>query len=168
MKATGMIRRMDELGRVVIPKEMRRTMHLKEGEELEIFADEEGLLLKKYSALSALSHVAETYAQVVAALADDAVYVADAECVLTSVGDKATGLFLSHPVLEAMGRRRPAVLDDIEVAEGKYYPHVMICPVVAHGDLFGALVLGSRTTIDSRRQGVMQAACCLLSKELGD
>ena len=51
MKATGIVRRIDELGRVVIPKEIRRTLRIKEGDPLEIFTDRDELMLKKYSQL---------------------------------------------------------------------------------------------------------------------
>lgn len=49
MKATGIVRRVDDLGRIVIPKEIRRSLHIKEGELLELYLSEGGMLLKKYS-----------------------------------------------------------------------------------------------------------------------
>ena len=60
MKATGILRRIDELGRVVIPKEIRKTMKMREGEELEIFTTEEEVVLKKYSELSSMMVFAES------------------------------------------------------------------------------------------------------------
>ena len=63
MKATGIVRRIDDLGRVVIPKEIRRTMRIREGDPLEIFTDREGeVILKKYSPSSELSQFAGEYA----------------------------------------------------------------------------------------------------------
>ena len=96
---------MDELGRVVIPKEMRRTMHLREGEELEIFAAEDGLVLKKYSAMSALGTVAREYARVVADLLGGAAYVLDTDGVLASAGTGASreGGAVSPKVVEVWG-----------------------------------------------------------------
>ena len=59
MKATGVVRRIDDLGRVVIPKEIRKTLRIKEGEPLEIFTDREGqVILKKYSPIGELSEFA--------------------------------------------------------------------------------------------------------------
>ena len=53
MKATGIVRRIDDLGRVVVPKEIRRTLRIREGDPLEIFTDREGeIILKKYSCIS--------------------------------------------------------------------------------------------------------------------
>ena len=63
MKATGIVRRIDDLGRVVIPKEIRRTLRIKEGTPLEIFTDREGeIILKKYSPIGELSLFAKEYA----------------------------------------------------------------------------------------------------------
>ena len=67
MKATGVVRRIDDLGRVVIPKEIRKTLRIKEGEPLEIFTDREGqVILKKYSPIGELSEFATGYAETLA------------------------------------------------------------------------------------------------------
>lgn len=67
MKATGVVRRIDDLGRVVIPKEIRRTLKIREGDPLEIFTDREGeVILKKYSPMGELSEFAITYAEALA------------------------------------------------------------------------------------------------------
>mgnify|MGYP003480646147 CR=1 FL=1 len=64
MKATGIVRRIDELGRVVIPKEIRRTLRIRESDPLEIFTDREGeIILKKYSPIGELSTFAKQYAE---------------------------------------------------------------------------------------------------------
>ena len=64
MKATGVVRRIDDLGRVVIPKEIRKTLRIKEGDPLEIFTDREGqVILKKYSPIGELSEFAAGYAE---------------------------------------------------------------------------------------------------------
>ena len=67
MKATGVVRRIDDLGRVVIPKEIRKTLRIKEGDPLEIFTDKEGeVILKKYSPIGELSEFATGYAETLA------------------------------------------------------------------------------------------------------
>ena len=64
MKATGIVRRIDDLGRVVIPKEIRRTLRIREGDSLEIFTDRQGeIILKKYSPIGEMSHFAKDYAE---------------------------------------------------------------------------------------------------------
>ena len=63
MKATGIVRRIDELGRVVIPKEIRRTLRLREGDPLEVFTDRDELMLKKYSPIASLEKIGEATAK---------------------------------------------------------------------------------------------------------
>ena len=64
MKATGIVRRIDELGRVVIPKEIRRTLRIREGDPLEIYTDREGqVILKKYSPIGELNEFAQEYCE---------------------------------------------------------------------------------------------------------
>ena len=64
MKATGIVRRIDDLGRIVVPKEIRRTLRIREGDPLEIFTDREGeIILKKYSPIGELSQFAGEYAE---------------------------------------------------------------------------------------------------------
>ena len=64
MKATGIVRRIDDLGRVVIPKEIRRTLRIREGDPLEIFVDRDGeVILKKYSPIGELGDFAQEYAE---------------------------------------------------------------------------------------------------------
>ena len=70
MKATGITRRIDELGRIVIPKEIRRTLRIREGDPLEIFTDKEGgVILRKYSPIGELGEIAKEYAEAVAGVA---------------------------------------------------------------------------------------------------
>ena len=58
MKTTGIIRRIDELGRIVIPKEIRKNLRIKNGESLEIFVDDEDIILKRYSPVESLDTIA--------------------------------------------------------------------------------------------------------------
>lgn len=70
MKATGIVRRIDDLGRVVVPKEIRRTLRIREGEPLEIFTNREGgIVLKKYSPIGELAAFAKEYVEAVAQVA---------------------------------------------------------------------------------------------------
>ena len=67
MKATGIVRRIDDLGRVVIPKEIRRTLRIRESDPLEIFTDREGeIILKKYSPIGELGIFSREYAEALA------------------------------------------------------------------------------------------------------
>ena len=78
MKATGIVRRIDDLGRVVVPKEIRRTLRIKESDPLEIFTDRDGkIILKKYSPIGELGDFAKEYAQSLAQVSGYTVCIAD-------------------------------------------------------------------------------------------
>mgnify|MGYP000532614951 CR=1 FL=1 len=87
MKATGIVRRIDDLGRVVIPKEIRRTLRIKEGTPLEIFTDREGeIILKKYSPIGELSTFAREYAEALAQTTGVLVCITDHDQVVAAAG----------------------------------------------------------------------------------
>ena len=87
MKATGIVRRIDDLGRVVIPKEIRRTLHIREADPLEIFTDREGqVILKKYSPLGEMSTFAKQYAESLAQVSGHTALISDREQFIASAG----------------------------------------------------------------------------------
>lgn len=166
MKATGMVRRMDELGRVVIPKEIRRTMHLHEGEELEIYAKDEGLYMKKYSALSALEGCADEYMSISRFVKGD-LAVVDLDHVLAGVG---AGCDIAQKMASKIQSRANAIWQEPTAIclAGNKYPYGMVCPILVRGDLYGALILGATSPIDERQQIVMLTASALLAGRLGE
>ena len=88
MKATGIVRRIDDLGRVVIPKEIRRTLRIRECDPLEIFTDRKGeIILKKYSPIGELSTFAKQYAESLAQTLGYLVCVTDMDQVIAAVLD---------------------------------------------------------------------------------
>ena len=87
MKATGIVRRIDDLGRIVVPKEIRRTLRIREGDPLEIFTDREGeIILKKYSPIGELSQFAGEYAESLAQTTGHLVLVTDCDHVVAASG----------------------------------------------------------------------------------
>ena len=87
MKATGIVRRIDDLGRVVIPKEIRRTMRIREGDPLEIYTDREGeVIFKKYSPIGELSGFAAQYAETLYKTCDMAVIICDRDAIIACAG----------------------------------------------------------------------------------
>ena len=88
MKATGIVRRIDDLGRVVIPKEIRRTLRIREGDPLEIFTEQEGeIILKKYSPLGDIGQFAGQYEESMARSTGGLVCVTDREHVIAAAGN---------------------------------------------------------------------------------
>ena len=87
MKATGIVRRIDDLGRVVIPKEIRRTMRIREGDPLEIYTDREGeVIFKKYSPIGELANFAGEYAETLHKVCGISVLIFDRDAVIATAG----------------------------------------------------------------------------------
>ena len=87
MRATGIVRRIDDLGRVVVPKEIRRILKIREGDPLEIYTDKEGeIILKKYSPIGELTEFAKEYADAIASVSGYKVMITDRDQVIAVAG----------------------------------------------------------------------------------
>lgn len=155
MKATGIVRRIDDLGRVVIPKEIRRTLRLREGIPLEIFTDREGeIILKKYSPMVELTAFASQYAEAMAQSTGLLVCITDRDQVIAVSGGPKKD-YLQKPVsrqLETLIGERQIVTagkDDrnfipIISEEPEGVTAQVIAPIICEGDAIGAVALLSR------------------------
>ncbi|TYO96964.1 stage V sporulation protein T [Desulfallas thermosapovorans] len=161
MKATGIVRRIDDLGRVVIPKEIRRTLRIREGDPLEIFVDREGeVILKKYSPIGELGDFAKEYADSLYEALGHISLIADRDAII-AVSGAPKKEFLNKPIASAvekvMEERKAVVinnqgadphgLDGMIVADGdNRYTEVVIAPIIYEGDPIGAVILATRET----------------------
>ena len=148
MKATGIVRRIDDLGRVVIPKEIRRTMRIREGDPLEIYTDREGeVIFKKYSPIGELTTFASQYAETLYKTCNLEVIICDRDAVIAVAGvpkkeymDKP----LSHELDGIMQGRSIYRLEGGQ----KIYPtadegssHISCAmPIISEGDVIGCVV----------------------------
>lgn len=154
MKATGIVRRIDDLGRVVIPKEIRRTLRLREGTPLEIFTDREGeIILKKYSPMMELNAFASQYADAMAQSTGLMVCITDRDQVIAAAGAKKE--LLQKPIsrqLENVINERTALMagkDDkaytpVAAEDVEGVTAQVVAPIICEGDAIGAVVIMSR------------------------
>ncbi len=155
MKATGIVRRIDDLGRVVIPKEIRRTLRLREGTPLEIFTDREGeIILKKYSPMVELAAFAVQYAEAMAQSTGLMVCMTDRDQVIAVSGGPKKD-YLQKPVSRQLENIITERMNVLAVKEDKaYVPLIMdepegvtaeaIVPIICEGDAIGAVAILSR------------------------
>lgn len=152
MKSTGMIRRIDELGRVVIPKEIRKSMNLKEGAELEIYTQDEKLVFEKYSALKNFQELAQETAVILRNTIGFDTIMVDSEKVIVaeSVHRNKVGEPISLFLLRALEERKSQIVVNgiIEITKNDpvKYSAIAISPIVVSGDLLGGLVCFSNQT----------------------
>ena len=155
MKATGIVRRIDDLGRIVVPKEIRRTLRIREGDPLEIFTDREGeIILKKYSPIGELSQFAGEYAESLAHTTGYLVLITDGDHVVAASGSGKRdfeGKPISGQLEEIIGERKSLVASDDEKTFVKLtaddageYRQQAISAIICEGDAIGAVILCSR------------------------
>lgn len=152
MKATGIVRRIDDLGRVVVPKEIRRTLRIREGNPLEIFTDREGeIILKKYSPIGELSQFAGQYAESLAQSTGHLVCITDRDHVIAAAGNgkkEFEGKPISRQLEELIEDRKNILAQQgdskfvrITLDDTGNYHDQAISTIICEGDAIGAVVL---------------------------
>lgn len=150
MKATGIVRRIDDLGRVVIPKEIRRTMRIREGDPLEIFTSKDGeVVFKKYSPMGELASFAAQYADVMSRACGAPVLIADRDRIVAAAGVSKREFIdrrMSEQLERYMEHRRSFIATVNEPtcfcpAEGSERQASVCCPILSAGDVTGAVCL---------------------------
>ena len=180
MKATGIVRRIDDLGRVVIPKEIRRTLRLREGTPLEIFTDREGeIILKKYSPMVELTAFASQYAEAMAQSTGLMVCITDRDQVIAVAGGPkkdVIGKPISRQLEEKITNRESVMAargdrSFISVCDegGEDYQHEAVAPILCEGDVIGAVVLlenDSKGKMGEVEQKLIQSAAAFLGRQM--
>ena len=151
MKATGIVRRIDDLGRVVVPKEIRRTLRIREGDPLEIFTDKEGeIILKKYSPIGELSAFAKQYAESLSQMLGCLAGICDMDQVVAAAGNGKKELQDEDITRELGEFLKERKTQNAKAGEKRYVPVVsktepysqeVISPILCAGDVIGAVLL---------------------------
>lgn len=182
MKATGIVRRIDDLGRIVIPKEIRRTMRIKEGDPLEIFTDREGkVIFKKYSPIGEMHEFANRYTEAIQKTANIPVFICDRDVVIAVSG---------APKREYIEKKVSAGLEEIIdsrilylknsrqepfgiIAEGGAHYVNCAMPIMSGGDVIGCVLTGwpynlpqSGKISDEVESKLIQTAGVFLGKQM--
>ncbi|WLR41929.1 stage V sporulation protein T [Bacillus carboniphilus] len=176
MKATGIVRRIDDLGRVVIPKEIRRTLRIREGDPLEIFVDRDGeVILKKYSPISELGDFAKEYAEALYDSLGHPVFICDRDTFVAVAGlSKKDYLGKSiSDMLERVMEERSSALQvnkqsaeflDGHIEDVKSYT---LAPIIANGDPIGAVVIICKEdNLGDVEQKAVETAGSFLAKQM--
>ena len=182
MKATGVVRRIDDLGRVVIPKEIRKTLRIKEGDPLEIFTDKEGeVILKKYSPIGELSEFASGYAETLSKTTGHIACITDKDTVIAvSGGSKKEFLEqnLSKELEQLMEDKEIYTSNDnnnvaLPITKNdnnqRKYNSQVVYPIISDGDVIGSVVLLSKentTKMTEVEKKVAQSAASFLGSQM--
>ena len=153
MKATGIVRRIDDLGRIVVPKEIRRVFRIREGDSLEIFTSAEGeIVLKKYSPIGELGNVAEQYADSIAQITGRITIITDKDSVVAisgtpkksikgkKISKKLEGILINREVVKGNGTQIISIVDNESVEQGEQ----IICPIISDGAVVGGVLVAAK------------------------
>ncbi len=188
MKATGIVRRIDDLGRVVIPKEIRRNLRIRCGDPLEIFVDREGeIILKKYSPIGELATFAREYADAIYDALGKTVFITDRDTIIAVSGASKKdflGKGIGSMVEKSMEQRKPMitnyrnsgtqhtggsiVAEDNGEESYRFYSE-MVMPIVSQGDPIGAVVICDKeggTELGDLERKVAQSAAGVMAKQI--
>ena len=182
MKATGVVRRIDDLGRVVIPKEIRKTLRIKEGEPLEIFTDREGqIILKKYSPIGELSEFAAGYAETLSKTTGHIACITDKDTIIAVSGGSKKD-YLEQDISQEIEK----IMEDKEVytskensnkalpitkhdnLEKRHNPQI-VYPIISNGDTIGSVILLGKeesSQMSETEKKVAQSAATFLGSQM--
>ena len=178
MKATGIVRRIDDLGRVVIPKEIRRTLRIREGDPLEKFTDREGgIILKKYSPINELTDFSREYAESLQDVIGHIILISDKDAFISVSGTSKEDYEdrkVSSRLDEIMEGRKSVLLGlsdkiiplhkDDSMDEYKYE---IIAPIIAQGDAIGSVIILSKDEeIGELELKLAETAAAFLGKQM--
>ena len=178
MKATGIVRRIDDLGRVVVPKEIRRTLRIREGDPLEIFTDREGeIILKKYSPIGEMGTFAKQYAESMAQVSGHIAMISDRDQFIAVSGGMKNllGKSISRELEEKINHRESLVAakgdrNFIQVStDADEFHHEAISPIICEGDVIGSVILletDHKSKMGEVEQKLIQSAAGFLGRQM--
>jgi len=183
VKATGIVRRIDDLGRVVIPKEIRRTLRIREGDPLEIFTDREGeVILKKYSPIGELGDFAKEYVESLHQSLGHISCVTDKDFIVAVAGGTKKEFLdksISSDLERIMEQKKTVVANRSEDGkiynimsneeDAEKYSSQVIVPIIAEGDAIGSVILLSKepnVNMGEMEMKISETAAGFLGKQM--
>ena len=178
MKATGIVRRIDDLGRVVIPKEIRRTLRIREGDPLEIFTASDGeVIFKKYSPMGEIADFSGSYTEVLSRTSGFPVVITDRDHVVSASGitkKEVLEKHISSKLEELMENRESFVSqkgsnDILKPIDNSDYEAAIAYPIIAAGDIGGAVIFlktENGNPVSETEIKLCQVAAAFLGKQM--
>ena len=145
MKSTGIIRKIDDLGRIVIPKEIRKTLSIKDGEDIEIFIEEEMIILKKHHKLLGFKEKVDNLLNIFQKYINGNIFVLDREKIITSTDKSFENISISKNLLNMIEERKKVVNNEnvlLDISNNyKINNKFILSPIIINTDLLGAILI---------------------------
>ena len=170
MKATGIIRRIDDLGRIVIPKEIRKKLRIYEGDNIEIFINnEEQIVLQKHSYINDIRTISQKITDSIYALIKDTIVITDMENIVAVTGKYKKDLINKKISDDFINNIRTNSSDNYKIVDSfDISGYIKMSPITVNGDICGSLIIISDNEINKEKEQIMNVNVNFLNKYLED
>jgi AbrB family transcriptional regulator (stage V sporulation protein T) len=173
MKTTGVVRRIDDLGRIVIPKEIRRSLKIRDGESMEIFVDNEYIALKKYSCLDDLVSISKELVETISNEFKKSVFITDMNKIIAWSGNDRSTYFnknISSFIYDKITESKKIDIEDeiIQLIDGEEIKcNCLIFPIIANGDVKGSIaIMSEKERISANEEQILKVVAQFLGKQV--
>ncbi len=173
METTGVVRKIDELGRIVVPKEIRKTLGIKPGQSIEMYIDRDKVVLKKFSSMNSSIELASIFVETLYKTTKKVMIITDNDTVIAIPQHKHKE-YLNEPISDelvdylngktAFKDNKKIKIIDNKIINGDY----IITKIIANGEILGLVILISDKTLDDKDLELTQITAELLSKKIED
>lgn len=166
MKNTGVIRKIDNLGRIVVPKEIRRNLNIHNGDDVQIFIEEDKIVLKKYQKMFSIKESVQMYLDVVSKFVKGDIYVTDKEKVIASSNKKYLNDVIDSKVISLINDRRQDIGHTLTIGNNKLDLFYSVSPIIVDADAIGSIILMNSSDIQELDKVVISILNSILNSML--
>lgn len=166
MKNTGVIRKIDELGRIVVPKEIRKNLNIKNGEDVQIYVEEDKIILKKYQKMGSIKEKAQKYLTLFSKFINNDIFITDREKIIASSSQNYLDCVIDSKFISLINDRRNEIGHGLKLDSEMIDKFYSIIPIIIDADAIGALIMVSDKDINESDKIVLDILNSLLSLEL--
>ena len=168
MKSTGVIRRIDELGRIVIPKEIRKNLNIREGENLEIIIDNNNIILSKHSPLVNIENIIVKIKENLSDVINDTVIITDREKVIASSDDTLLGNDINS-FAEYIDNRENYISKELQsfiIGKESLRGYFTVIPIISFSDCFGLIIIISENSVKKENELLGKLVSKIISNKI--
>ena len=148
MKSTGVVRKIDELGRLVIPKEIRKNLNIRSGEDLEFFIEEDKIILKKYQKMLSVKENAQKYIDAMSKITTNNINITDKETIIASSKREDLNQKIDSKIIELMNERKDEQGKTIKIGTKIIDEYYYIIPIIIDADAVGTIIIRKNKEIN--------------------
>lgn len=163
---TGMVRKIDELGRIVIPKEIRKSLNIRNGEDVQIFIRDEEIVLKKYKKLLSIKDYAKKYIYSFKKLTDSTIFITDKEKIIVSSVDNLIGDKIDTKVLNLIEERKSESGYSLKMGNNIINKYYFALPIIIDADSIGSIIFINDSLINDKDKLLSSVLHILLTMEI--